>query len=164
MILSLSPDLVIYLTFCKKAKEKSKEILSQSVKAYFRDFGVSPEEVYDLPSGKPIFASGRRFLSVTHSGDLFAVCFSTKKVGIDAELWREEKERVREKYFFPEEKTLPFSLVWTGKEAVSKISGQGLSVTKKILVSGDKAFFEGKKYALLTRKIRDYRITVAMEK
>ena len=161
MILSLREDLVVFLTFCENAKEESKTLLNRALTEYFRMKKAPPVEVVYLPSGKPAFCSGKAFLSVTHTEGLYAVCFSEKEVGIDCEKTDTEKERVKKKYFDPEEEKLPFSLVWTGKEAVAKITGEGLSAISSIKVRRDQAFYHDKKYRLYEKEIRGYRITVA---
>ncbi len=161
MILHLAKDLVIFLTFCEDAKKRSKELLEKSLSCYFEMKKCPPDKVFYQPSGKPSFASGKRFLSISHCKDLYGVCISSKEVGLDIESLSEKRERVAEKYFTEEEKRLPFSLVWTGKEALSKISGKGLSVISKIEVKGDLALFQGEEYPLFTKEIRGYRVTVA---
>lgn len=161
MILSFREDLVVFLSFCENAKEESKTLLQRALTEYFDFVKRPPEEVIYLPSGKPAFASGKLFLSVTHCDTLYAVCFSARPVGIDGERSDTEKKRVKEKIFDEVEKSLPFSLVWTGKEAVAKISGKGLSALSQIKVREGKAFYEGKGYPLIQKEIRGYRITVA---
>lgn len=163
MIYSLSSDTVCFFTFTENPKENSKTLLSQGVKHYFDYLGLPSEEAFYLPSGKPVFPSGKYHLSVTHTGQFYGAVFSQREVGIDGEEIGVLKKRVADKYFSKNEKNLPFSTVWTGKEAVSKISGRGISALSEIRVEKGRAFYKGKTYRLHHLDLRGYRICVAEE-
>ena len=65
--------------------------------------------------------------------------------------------------FFPEEKKLPFSHVWCGKEAVSKLVGDGMACMMQVKVGEDFAEFQGKRYALRETELGEYRLVIATE-
>lgn len=117
---------------------------------FFAAAGLPPRKIVKTSSGKPVFSAEGWYLSPTHTGSLYAVAFAPFPVGLDAEAETVEKQRVADKYFTEEEKRLPFSLVWTAKEAVSKISGEGISALGRICLSpdGKEAFFGGEAYTL----------------
>ncbi len=164
MILHLRKDLAVYLYFLSgKAKEESRRIQKEIIKDYFSSENLSPEELLYAPSGKPYFASGKVHFSASHSENLLALSFSTRPCGIDVEKKDRQNIRVAEKYFSKEEKSLPFSYVWTGKEAVSKISGKGIGEIKNIRVEGEKAFLGEKSFSLKELSFRGYEIVIAEE-
>ncbi|MBR5295195.1 MAG: 4'-phosphopantetheinyl transferase superfamily protein [Clostridia bacterium] len=156
----------LYFLFVKKtekeAKLESRRLLREAVEEFFRRENLPREEVLYTPLGKPYFPSGKFFLSVTHTGNLFAAVFAPVPIGIDGEKITVEKEGVALRFFDEKERNMPFSKVWTAKEAVSKIDGRGLSVVKKVKVEEDFAFLEEKKYLLERHTEEDYLLTVAL--
>ena len=81
------------------------------------------------------------FVSISHSGDMVAVCRSNKPIGIDIELIDEKRnlEKLSNRVFCGKEletfKNNPtpeqFYEIWTRKEAYSKIDGQGVNEIMK---------------------------------
>lgn len=81
------------------------------------------------------------FVSISHSGDMVAVCRSNKPIGIDIELINEKRnlEKLSNRVFCGKEleifKNNPtpeqFYEIWTKKEAYSKIEGQGVNEIMK---------------------------------
>ena len=137
--------------------------LSKALSLFWRRTGEAPEEIRKDAKGKPVFPSARFHLSVTHTGALYVCAFSTRPIGIDAERADEERPRIWEKKFFPEEKKLPFSHVWCGKEAVSKLVGDGMACMMQVKVGEDFAEFQGKRYALREMELGEYRLVIAAE-
>lgn len=144
------------------ARAESKRLALAASEEYFRRLPIEAETISYEKSGKPVFASGRHFLSISHTGPFFAAAFAPFPIGIDAE---EEgirpRERIVNQYFDPEEQKEPFAKIWTAKEAVSKIGGEGISALRKISVRGEIAFFGGKRYCLESFSEKGYRITIA---
>lgn len=122
-----------------------------------------PEDIRKDAKGKPVFPSARFHLSVTHTGNLFVCAFAKGPIGIDAERWDEERVPIAEKKFFPEERSLPFSHVWCGKEAVSKLVGDGMACMMQVKVGKDLAEFQGKRYALGEMELGEYRLVIATQ-
>ena len=147
-----------------EAKEKSPALLEEALSAFFRQTGAKEEKILRLPSGKPVFPSGEKFLSVTHTGSLYACAFAPFPVGLDGERRNEKREGVAERYFSPEERKMPFARVWCAKEAVSKLDGRGLSILNKIAVFGSEATLEGKKYLLTWKDVGENLLCLAREK
>lgn len=85
-------------------------------------------------SGKPTADEGS--FSISHSGNLVVCAVSDKPVGVDVECIRKPPLRVAQRYFTEEEQKLlqeddsQFWRVWTGKEALCKLSGEGLAGLK----------------------------------
>lgn len=88
--------------------------------------------------GKPYFAELDLFFSISHAEDTVAVALSDSPVGIDVEFidTKRDTASLSRRFFAPEEhksiseSTCPedaFFALWTKKEALSKISGKGLS-------------------------------------
>lgn len=89
--------------------------------------------------GKPLL--GNHFFSISHSGNIVAVCLSTSEVGIDIEQVRKDRdyEALAKRFFSPEEmseyekskdKEECFVQLWTRKEAFHKHVGDGLRLDK----------------------------------
>ncbi len=90
-------------------------------------------------SGKPFL--GNHFFSISHSGNIVAVCLSTSEVGIDIELIRKDRnyDLLAKRYFSPEEKNEYdrsedkagcFVRLWTRKEAFHKHVGDGMRLDR----------------------------------
>ena len=105
---------------------------------------VSGEAQNDLsicrtPGGKPYFASHDLFFSISHAKDTVAVALSDTPVGIDIEFIDERRDilSLSRRFFAPDEhKALSetagsplddFFALWTKKEALAKITGEGLA-------------------------------------
>ena len=105
---------------------------------------VSGEAQDDLsicrtPGGKPYFASRDLFFSISHAKDTVAVTLSNTPVGIDIEFIDERRDilSLSRRFFAPDEhKALSeaagspiddFFALWTKKEALAKITGEGLA-------------------------------------
>lgn len=161
----MSNFLYLYTNFLEgEAKAASSLELERALKLFWRKTGLSPEAVLKTEKGKPYFSSGELYLSVTHSGAFYAVAFASFPIGIDAEKKSEVRERIAEKKFTPEERLLPFSHVWCGKEAVAKLLGGGLQLVNKISIKDGYAEYEGKRYTLREKIVnRTYRVMIATE-
>ena len=94
-------------------------------------------------NGKP--GCDNCYVSISHSGDYIAVCKSDLPIGIDIECLDKDINwhRLADRYFSPDELDFlslspckeTFLEIWTKKEALSKISGNGLKdIFKKVSV------------------------------
>jgi len=142
--------------------EGRREQLSLWVAEYFAALGEKPDTVLYEPSGKPVFARGEHFLSVTHTGTLYGAVFAPFPVGLDGEAVGECRPRVAARYFTEEERSLPFARVWTAKEAVAKLTGEGLSAVRAVRVCGDRAICNGKRYALQYEEAGEWLLCLAL--
>ena len=104
---------------------------------------VSEEAQNDLSicrtsGGKPYFSSQELFFSISHAKDTVAVALSDTPVGIDIEFIDERRDilSLSRRFFAPDEhKTISesnsptedFFALWTKKEALAKITGEGLA-------------------------------------
>lgn len=159
-----NPDIFLFTRLTEgDAKALSRKCLAEASEAFFRKIGKSPEEICYTDLGKPYFPSKKYFLSVTHTGSLFAAVFAPFPVGIDGEKAEETRDRVAKRYFSPEERRLPFARVWTAKEAVAKIDGRGLFVVGRIAVRKERAFFESESFLLFEERVGEYLLTVAIK-
>lgn len=154
----------VYL-YTAEGGAKQPQRLQRAAEEFFSAACLPSEEVKKDPSGKPYFARGEYFLSPSHGGDFYAVAFAPFPIGLDVEKEDVFSQRVAAKYFDENEKKLPFSLVWTAKEAVSKITGEGISALRRIRVfSSEKAELDGEEYVLTTFSERGFRFTLARRK
>lgn len=82
-------------------------------------------------SGKPFFKDGKIHFSISHSKGLCAVAVSDRPVGTDIELCRASYPfRMIEKSLSPREREAfdgDFTRIWSRKEAVAKMTGEGIS-------------------------------------
>ena len=105
------------------------------------------------------------FVSISHSGDMVAVCTSDKPIGIDIEKINTTRnlEKLSKRVFKGQELTLfeenptpeIFYEIWTKKEAYSKIDGQG---TIEIMKGFD--IFELTEHDFHTEIINDYVLSI----
>ncbi len=76
--------------------------------------------------GAPFIAGRKTHISISHCADCVVIAASEKcVVGVDAEVWRPQLLRVRDRFLTPAEAVLPMSRAallqaWTVKEAVYK--------------------------------------------
>ena len=93
-------------------------------------------------NSKPYFKSSALQFSLSHSGRLSVAALCERPVGIDVELLDKSRnnEKLIGRFFSEEEKeilyssadsSLSFYSIWTKKEALTKISGDGLSGIKE---------------------------------
>jgi len=106
-------------------------------KALLRRFGEIPKVIRE-PGKKPEFADkGLGGFSVSHTGGLYLILFSPDPVGVDMEIPRQIRAKmIADRFFCPGEKEILehsgydrrcFFDIWTKKEALTKLSGVGLS-------------------------------------
>ena len=111
-------------------------------------FGESPPLIRDA-RGKPFVQGGRHFISISNSRGICAAAVSDRLVGVDIErkptdlsdanrvyAGRTDNQLIRlaERWFYPDEtdyvRAYPqerFPYVWTAKESLVKLTGDGLS-------------------------------------
>lgn len=142
----------------------SAELTEKALGLIARQISIPPIRYEKDVRGKPVVVGGTGFLSVTHTDTLHAVAYAPFPIGIDAEPKEENRERVAHRFFSPEEKTLSFSFVWTAKEAVSKLVGEGISMIARIRVSQDGAEADGRCFHLHCMDCEGILLTLAREK
>lgn len=102
--------------------------------------GKEPSQVKlsRLPSGKP--ETEGCFISLSHSGALVTAAAGGSPLGVDAERIRPYDARIPSRFFTPQEQAklasaedplACFWQIWTGKEALVKLSGEGLAGLKR---------------------------------
>lgn len=101
--------------------------------------GIEPQDLVVAPSssGKPHFANAAIHFNLSHSGGTVVAAFSGSPVGIDIESRGRCRDflGIADRFFHPDEaadiRQSPdedqFLRLWTGKEAMLKLSGDGLS-------------------------------------
>lgn len=109
------------------------------------------------PDGAPLLPG--YYISISHSRDLAVVALdAVRPVGIDAEEWRPQLQRIKERFLSPQELALfatPGQLLtaWTIKEAVYKLAGAAaVEFRTAITISPDMRSADclGKRYAIHT--------------
>ena len=90
--------------------------------------------VSQTPSGKPFFANAEIHFNLSHSGGEVVAAFSSEPVGLDIESSGRCRDfaEIARRFFHPEDAALisredDFLRHWTGKEAILKLVGCGLS-------------------------------------
>lgn len=165
----------MYMLCGSERKEKVDKIKAegkkkQSVGAGFllsllqKEFGIKEEPVI-LPEGKPVFESRSDVqFSISHSGDYAALAFGKNPLGVDIECQRRINLKVAKRFFSKEEYDYlsgaegkeqedAFCRIWTGKEAVVKAAGCGLSCPLHAFsVLQETVTLFGKQYALYRHK------------
>jgi phosphopantetheine--protein transferase-like protein len=105
-------------------------------------------------NGKPRFATLPYHFSITHSRDLCAVALSSENVGLDLEFVdaSHNVEALSKRFFSADEyskltqsknSTEDFFALWTKKEALAKLSGEGLaSICHGQIIDGSQYSFK----------------------
>jgi len=125
-----------------RAEGLDRQALTARAVRHFDNYsGCIPDEtlrIIKTVTGKPEFASYPAHLSISHSGDYFALAISSRPVGIDLQEHRPvEAEKLAHRFFHPEEeayvlaggefdKVMRFYRIWTAKEAYVKMTGTGI--------------------------------------
>lgn len=126
------------------------------------------EEPIVLSGGKPVFPgdSGVHF-NISHSGGYVVLAFGKAPLGVDIECVKRADLKVAKRFFAKEEYEClaetqeteqgdVFYKIWTGKEAVVKASGAGLSVPlDSFSVVGEIVECWGEKYELRRLRIAE---------
>ncbi len=107
-----------------------------------RRLGRADEVIY-APSGKPEFADGSVYLSISHTRDWVAAAVADCPVGLDVERWGKRALRVAGRFLSAEERRLlsPDSaeeiatLLWSAKESLFKVSGrEGVDFARQLQI------------------------------
>ena len=124
------------------------------------DLGSEELTVIREKNGKPRFASLPYHFSITHSRDLCAVALCKENVGLDLEFIDASRnvEALSKRFFSPEEHSKIFEsksaardffALWVKKEALAKLSGEGLA-----------AICRGQTIDRSVHSFKEYRLTV----
>ena len=135
----------------------------ESVAAATELLNMGVENLRYEENGKPV--ADNCFVSISHSGDMVAVCTSENPVGIDIEKIDEKRnlEKLSNRVFCGKEletfKNNPtpeqFYEIWTQKEAYSKIDGQGVNEIMKCF-----DIFDLQNYEFHTEIVNDYVLSI----
>lgn len=118
------------------------------------DLGSEDLTVIREKNGKPRFASLPYHFSITHSRDLCAVALCKENVGLDLEFIDASRnvESLSKRFFSPEEHSKIFEsksaawdffALWVKKEALAKLSGEGLaSICRGQIIDGSQYSFK----------------------
>lgn len=127
---------------CGNRKDRTRSISAGALLVFcMKKRGVSIEETpYLNKNGKMYFPRVEDFyINLSHGGDYAACVYDSKEVGIDIEGIRQYKENVAGRIcsqeemqaFFAlkkeEEKNSAFTRLWTRKESMAKLSGEGIA-------------------------------------
>lgn len=124
-----------------RAEGKRKQSIGGGYLLYLlkKQFSIEEEPVI-MPGGKPAFSPERGiWFNISHSGAAAALAFGEKVLGLDIEYGKRADLKVAKRFFRQEEydylagleegaREDAFCRIWTGKEAVLKAAGRGLSV------------------------------------
>ena len=124
------------------------------------------EEPVILEGGKPAFRENRAVqFNISHSHDTVLLAFGDRPLGADIEFVGKANLKIAKRFFAEEEYDFlsgqkeadrgdAFCRIWTGKEAVGKAEGSGLSlIFDRFSVLGKTVEINEKKYELYQRKM-----------
>lgn len=123
---------------CKKEEDKLRGMAAGLLLEYgLRKRGLYQKKIHFTTekNGKPkLVENPELFFNLTHSGDYAAAVFADSEVGIDLEKFRENAEKVAERFFSEEEREFlaehrdvsSFTRIWTRKESYIKAVGFGV--------------------------------------
>lgn len=163
----------VYFFNLTEKTEYDKSLLPQNVQDHCKKpesiaaatelLNMGVENLRYEENSKPI--ADNCFVSISHSGNMVAVCTSEKPIGIDIELIDEKRslEKLSNRVFCGKEleifKNNPtpeqFYEIWTQKEAYSKIEGQGVN---EIMKGFD--IFDLQDYEFHTEIVNDYVLSI----
>lgn len=119
-----------------------------------------------LSGGKPVFSENESVqFNISHCGETVVLAFGKRPLGVDTEYVRSANLKLAERFFAKEEyqyllqldnetRADAFYRIWTGKEAVVKAAGCGLSTPLKGFSVLEKTVeMSGNKYELHRQKL-----------
>lgn len=152
-----------------KSELKRRESLGAGYLLFLlkKRFSIAEDPVV-LQGGKPVFQGENRLhFNISHSGGYVALAFGKEPLGVDIECVKWKDLKVAKRFFRQEEydylaekagaeQTDIFCRMWTGKEAVLKASGAGLSLPlNSFSVLEEMVECSGKQYELQWQKIAE---------
>lgn len=150
-----------------KPETKKKQSVCAGYLVYLlrRRFAISREPV-SLDGGKPVFPGGEGVcFNISHSGSFVVLAFGERELGVDIECVKRANLKVAERFFTGREyaclmeceeaeRADVFCRIWTGKEAVGKAVGCGLSLTPgSFSVLEDRVELSGGTYELHRQRV-----------
>ena len=114
---------------------KGRELSDRLIERALSFYGLDDVTVAHTDKGKPYAAGTGIYVSASHSGAFFACAVSPHKVGIDIQEERKASVRkIADRYFTAEEQEFikerggsSFFFLWTRKEALCKLTGNGMA-------------------------------------
>lgn len=152
-----------------KAELKRRQSVGAGYLLYLlkRKFGIA-EDPFILPGGKPVFRENAEIhFNISHAGGTVVLGFGDRPLGVDIEYVKGANLKMAKRFFRPEEyeylltqeeaaQADAFCRLWTGKEAVVKAAGTGLTMPlDSFCVLGERAECSGKIYELCRRKVTE---------
>lgn len=115
--------------------ELSRRLLDYSLRAEYA-VALSELRLVRLPHGKPVFENFPVHFSIAHCGGLVCCALSQSEIGIDCEKIRPFNARLAERICTAAElegilksdnKAVALTALWTLKESLMKLSGEGMA-------------------------------------
>lgn len=127
----------VYLDFeplrGRNGHEAGRELLAKMYRAIA---GGEMPEIRRTPRGKPYFAEGTFYFSISHTGGHVFCALADHAIGLDAEEMDRQinlklAEKIlssgeKERFLSAEDKRIALLKLWVLKEAAAKLSGEGL--------------------------------------
>ncbi len=145
------------------------------VGAILSAIGIPEENIAYTGSGKPYDVTGRVRFSITHSAEYAAVAVGETEIGVDLERRSPDHIRVAKRMMTEAEQAYTegdplfrFFALWTLKESVSKLTGEGLScgfpgLDVLPLTDGKSILLGEKRIFAATETFGEYTVSVATE-
>ena len=93
--------------------------------------GIEPGELFFEEGGKPRFRGDPIWFSISHSGGICAVSVADVPTGVDVEHVRASyRQSLLQRSISPQERSVfdgDFTALWCRKEAISKLTGRGIT-------------------------------------
>ncbi len=114
-------------------RELARRLLALGVKREY-DLELSTLRILSGPCGKPCFADSPVKFNLSHCSGLVCCAVSGEEIGVDAERVRPYREKTARRVCVQEEldflsevkdRDLAFTTLWTLKESLIKLSGEG---------------------------------------
>lgn len=173
------PDMEEMYTRCSGARQEAADRIRPGLKrrqsvgagyllSLLKDKFSIVEEPVLLQSGKPVFpGENSPYFNISHSGGYVVLVFGERPLGVDIESVKGTNLKVAKRFFRQEEyedlakktgaeQADAFCRMWTGKEAVIKAHGAGLSIPlDSFSVLGKRIECSGRQYELHQQKITE---------
>jgi len=132
--------------FCENQRENSAAAYRLLEYAVGEVWGTECPEIVRASGGRPGFAGGGRYFSLSHTGTRVLVGVSDSELGVDAERRRPLRARLERRIMSPAEREeFDFFELWTLREAVFKLTGRGTLMDMELRRAGGETLtpFEG---------------------
>lgn len=176
---SLTDEEINEINSITSEKRRIEKSLSYKfIEDMLEEYGIINYQIKKDQLGKPYLDNIEKYFNTSHSNEYLTCVVSDNDVGIDIEIISDKAKRIAKRFLHPDElknhivkhyNDEELTIMWTIKEAYSKLIGQGLTKpfnTLKVLQKDGYSVVidEDKKGFVKTFKHEEYIISVASYK